>query len=292
MKSAVLEKDFQQENRERQYSHVTERCVSCYQQTEVPVDMKLEERPYYIPGCGQLCSQCYLEIIEIKQGLSLELDEGEKGDGTPHYIQYYAKKVDLPENMFFYEFMKRFFDFFVSFVASIFLVIPFCFIALAIKLDSKGPIFYKQERLREHGKPFMIYKFRTMRTDAEMAGAQWASKDDDRCTKLGTILRKYRIDELPQIPFNILVGNLSFIGPRPERKYFYDEFRKYIAGFDQRLYIKPGLTGLAQVNGGYDLKPEEKIIYDVEYIEKRSFLLDAKILYQTVAVIFTNEGAR
>lgn len=164
---------------------------------------------------------------------------------------------------------KRAFDIVCSFLGLLILAIPMIIIALIITLDSPGSPIFKQERLGLHGKPFMIYKFRSMRLDAEENGPQWADEQDPRCTHFGQILRRTRLDELPQF-YNILRGDMSFVGPRPERAYFYGEFEKYIPGFSNRLMVVPGLTGHAQVNGGYSLKPEEKIIYDMEYIEKRS----------------------
>ena len=164
-------------------------------------------------------------------------------------------------------------------------------IALLVTLDSPGSPIFKQERLGLLGKPFIIYKFRSMRLDAEVNGPQWADEQDPRCTHFGQILRRTRLDELPQF-YNILRGDMSFVGPRPERAYFYGEFEKYIPGFSNRLIVVPGLTGYAQVNGGYSLKPEEKIIYDMEYIERRSVLMDVKCIIKTVSLIFTHEGAR
>ncbi len=164
-------------------------------------------------------------------------------------------------------------------------------IALLIKLDSSGPVLFKQERLGLNGTPFMIYKFRSMRTDAEKDGPKWAEKEDKRCTKVGAFLRKSRLDELPQL-FNILKGEMSFVGPRPERAFFYHKFTKDIPDFPKRLQVKPGLTGLAQVNGGYELKPEEKLQYDMEYIQRRNILLDLKCMVKTVRLVFTHEGAR
>lgn len=137
----------------------------------------------------------------------------------------------------------------------------------------------------------MIYKFRSMRLDAEENGPQWADEQDPRCTHFGQILRRTRLDELPQL-YNILRGDMSFVGPRPERAYFYREFEKYIPGFSNRLLVTPGLTGYAQVNGGYSLKPEEKIIYDMEYIERQSIILDIRCLLKTVHIVFSYEGAR
>ena len=207
-------------------------------------------------------------------------------------VFYITKKIERPKGKELYLFFKRVFDILFSIIASVFMLIPCLVIAVAIKCDSKGPVLYRQERVGHNGKRFLLYKFRSMRVDAESEGAKWASNNDDRCTRVGRVLRKFRLDELPQLPFNVLPGSLSIVGPRPERQYFYDEFATYIDGFDQRLYVKPGLTGFAQVNGGYDLKPQEKIVFDLEYIEKMSFGFDLKILLKTVLVVFSNEGAR
>lgn len=191
----------------------------------------------------------------------------------------------------FYRFLKRTSDFTVAALALVVLAIPMLVIALWIRLDSKGPAIFRQERLGKGGKPFTMYKFRSMRLDAEADGPQWAQRDDDRCTKLGQKLRKTRVDELPQL-FNILLGDMSFVGPRPERSCFYDLFETYIPGFRNRLLVKPGLTGHAQVNGGYDLKPEEKILYDMEYIRSRGVGMDLQCILKTVQVVFTHDGAR
>lgn len=190
-----------------------------------------------------------------------------------------------------YELSKRIFDIVMSLLAIIISIISSIFISIAITIDSKGPVIYKQERLGLNGKPFYMYKFRSMYMDAEKNGIQWAEKNDSRCTRVGNVIRKYRLDELPQF-INILKGEMSFVGPRPEREYFYDEFEKYIPHFRQRLLVKPGLTGLAQVNGGYDLSPEEKIVYDLEYIKKKSMTLDLLCILKTVKLVFTHEGAR
>ena len=162
---------------------------------------------------------------------------------------------------------------------------------ILIKVEDNGPITYKQERLGKGGKKFYIYKLRSMRTDAEKFGAQWAEKDDPRITKVGKFIRKTRIDEIPQL-FNILKGDMSIIGPRPERPSFTEEFNQEIPGFINRLAVKPGLTGWAQVNGGYEITPREKLIEDIYYIENRSVLLDLKILFKTIKVVLTGDGAR
>ena len=187
--------------------------------------------------------------------------------------------------------VKRIMDVILSFVSGIALALPMVIIAILIKLDSPGPAIFRQERLGKDGKPFTIYKFRTMYLDAEADGPQWAKRNDCRCTSLGRFLRHTRLDELPQL-WNILKGDMSIVGPRPERACFYSEFETYIHGFHYRLLVKPGLTGLAQVNGGYDLKPEEKIMFDMEYIQKQSIELDLKCILQTIHLVFTHEGAR
>lgn len=205
--------------------------------------------------------------------------------------KYQVEELSVLPNKYIYRFIKRLFDFFCALVGLIVCLIPIVIVALLIKLDSKGPVFFLQSRLGKNGKPFNIIKFRSMRIDAEKNGAQWASKDDDRVTKIGNKLRKTRLDEIPQL-LNILAGQMSFVGPRPERKVFYDEFKKYITGFDKRMLVIPGLTGFAQVNGGYDLKPEEKIIFDIEYIKKRSVWMDIKVFFETFLVVFSHNGAR
>ena len=192
----------------------------------------------------------------------------------------------------FYSFVKRTFDIFASLFGLLLMAFPMLVIAIAIKCDSKGKVFYSQERLGLNGKKFMLVKFRSMREDAEKDGAKWSDGDnDDRITKVGKFLRKTRLDELPQL-WACFIGTLSLIGPRPEREIFYNEFEKHVPGFSQRLLVKPGLTGLAQVSGGYNLRPEEKVVHDIEYIKNRSVWLDIKILFKTVKVVFSHDGAK
>jgi len=205
--------------------------------------------------------------------------------------KYRVEKIDKNQEKFFFNFFKRVFDICLSIIGIIISIIPMIFIGISIKINSKGPIFFKQERQGKNHNSFKMFKFRSMIIDAEKNGAQWAEKDDGRVTKVGRFLRKSRLDEIPQL-FNIFLGQMSLVGPRPERKIFYDEFKEYIEGFDQRLLIIPGLTGLAQINGGYDLKPEEKIVFDIEYIKKRTLLLDLKLIFETILVVFNHNGAR
>ena len=166
--------------------------------------------------------------------------------------------------------------------------------ALAIKLDSKGPIFYSQERVGLYGKRFMVHKFRTMRTDAEKNGAQWATKNDPRITRVGHFLRKTRIDELPQL-LCVLRGDMSMVGPRPERAVFIEKLREQIPFYIGRLKMKPGLTGWAQVRHHYDTSLEDvqkKLEYDMYYYENMSLLLDFQILFRTIYVVLTGKGAQ
>ena len=190
-----------------------------------------------------------------------------------------------------YLFVKRAADLLIAITAGIVLFVPMILIGVLIRLDSPGPALFKQERLGKNGKPFTMIKFRSMRIDAEAGGPQWAAKNDTRCTKLGRILRKSRLDELPQL-WNIIKGEMSFVGPRPERACFYDEFEKYIPNFRDRLLVQPGLTGHAQVNGGYELLPEEKIVFDMEYIATRCVKTDLRCIWKTVEVVFSHDGAR
>lgn len=162
---------------------------------------------------------------------------------------------------------------------------------ILIKLEDKGPIIYKQERVGKHGKLFNVYKLRSMRVDAEKYGAQWAQNNDPRILKVGNFIRKTRIDEIPQL-FNILKGDMSIVGPRPERPMFTMQFNDDIDGFINRLLVKPGLTGWAQVNGGYEMTPGEKLQWDLDYIQSRNIFIDIRIILKTIYVVLTGYGAR
>jgi exopolysaccharide biosynthesis polyprenyl glycosylphosphotransferase len=190
-----------------------------------------------------------------------------------------------------YSMVRRLFDIVLA-IAGLVVTFPFLVIfSVVIKLDTKGTVFYRQERVGVKGKYFQLLKLRTMEMDAEKDGPRWADTNDPRVTRIGKYLRKTRIDELPQL-INVLKGDMSIIGPRPERPVFTEIFNQKTPGFIKRLAVKPGLTGWAQVNGGYDITPEEKLAYDLEYIRKRSFFLDVKILLLTFKVVMTGEGAR
>jgi exopolysaccharide biosynthesis polyprenyl glycosylphosphotransferase len=171
----------------------------------------------------------------------------------------------------------------------------FALIALAIRLNSKGQVFYRQERVGENGKVFTLYKFRTMVEDAEQhSGPAWASKDDPRITRVGFWLRKCRIDELPQL-INVLRGEMSFVGPRPERPCFIEQLQARIPYYAQRHTVKPGITGWAQVRYRYGATVEdalEKLQYDLYYIKNLSIFLDLVIMVETFRVVLFGKGAR
>ena len=193
----------------------------------------------------------------------------------------------------FYSRLKKLLDILFS-ATFLTITFPLCiFIALAIKLDSKGKILFAQERLGLRKQPFICYKFRTMRMGAEEeTGPKWSSKDDPRITRVGKILRKTRLDELPQL-WNILKGNMSFVGTRPIRKYFADQLTEMIPYYDLRFLVKPGLTGWAQVNQGYSGSEEgqfEKFQYELFYIKKMSIFLDLFIVFKTIKTVIKRKG--
>lgn len=169
------------------------------------------------------------------------------------------------------------------------------FMALLIRLDSRGPVFFMQERVGLDGKVFKVMKLRSMREDAEKDGVpRWANHADDRITRIGHFIRKTRIDELPQI-LNVLRGDMSFIGPRPERPFFVDQIRKEVPFYDLRHRVRPGITGWAQVNYPYGASMEDakkKLAYDLYYVKNNDILLDAAILVQTVRVVLFGHGSR
>ena len=191
----------------------------------------------------------------------------------------------------FYRFVKRAFDVLSCGAALVVLSPVMLYCAVRIKSESEGPVFYAQRRVGKDGRVFKIYKFRSMYTDAEARGAQWAQDHDPRVTPFGAFMRKTRLDEIPQF-WNVVKGDMSLIGPRPERPGFCDEFEKRIHGWHYRTLVRPGISGLAQVTGGYDLLPKEKVIFDFRYIETRSLALDLVLMLRTLGVVSTGDGAR
>ena len=189
-------------------------------------------------------------------------------------------------------FIKRAFDFSLALISLLVFSPLIALIALLIKWeDPKGDVIYKQERIGYKGRPFILYKFRSMYVDAESRGARWAGGEDRRITPFGRFMRKTRVDEIPQL-WNIVKGNMSLVGPRPERPVFCREFEKRIHGWRYRTHVTPGLTGLAQVMGGYELLPREKVKLDLAYIRHRGIRTDTRVLLRTIGVITTGSGAR
>lgn len=185
--------------------------------------------------------------------------------------------------------VKRLFDIVVSLVGII-IASPFMLvIAVAIKLYDGGAVIYKQTRLTKDGKPFQIYKFRSMRVDAEKEGARLAMKNDSRVTPVGRVIRNLHMDELPQI-INILKGDMSLVGPRPERPEIFEQYEKSLPEFAFRLKVKAGLTGYAQVYGKYNTTPRDKVKLDVTYIENYSIWLDIKLMLLTFKILFQKEN--
>ncbi len=195
----------------------------------------------------------------------------------------------------FFSLSKRTIDIFLAAVGLLLTVPFFPLVALAIKLDSPGPVFFGQLRVGNKEKPFMLYKFRTMRQDAEdQTGAMWAVKNDPRVTKLGRFFRNSRIDEVPQL-LNVLKGDMSFIGPRPERPEFVEKLKQVIPYYSKRHFIKPGLTGWAQVRYPYGASVEdaiEKLRYDLYYIKNIRPFLETLIFFETIKVVLFGRGGR
>ncbi len=187
------------------------------------------------------------------------------------------------------DYYKRPFDLLILLAAHLFLfpifLILWIVIPLAIWIEDRGPVFYAQLRVGKNGKIFKLFKFRSMVPNAEgITGPIWALEDDHRITKVGQFLRKRALDELPQV-INLMKGDLSLVGPRPERPALLKEIRLYVPGYDYRLSVRPGLTGFAQVHGRYRTKPKHKLIYDRLYISKMNPLLDIRLLI--FSVIYT-----
>jgi len=201
--------------------------------------------------------------------------------------------VNLVEiNKQIFEFSKRIFDVVFSIILGMPTVVLLPFIAGLVKIGSAGPIFYRQKRVGKNGKIIEIVKFRSMFKDAEKDGAQWAQTNDPRMTKIGKIIRKTRLDELPQL-WNVFRGDMSFIGPRPERPEFIAELQKQIPHYAMRHLVKPGLSGWAQIKFPYGASVEdsmEKLQYDLYYIKNRSLVLDGAIALKTLATMMRHSG--
>lgn len=221
-------------------------------------------------------------------------------DSPCKFENFFDEYPDIKENYhniyiektIYLKFIKRLFDILFAVIVG-FLSFPIIMLfGIFIKIESKGPMFYMQKRVGKNGKYFNVIKLRSMRNDAEdKSGPQWAKKADPRVTKIGKFIRKTRIDELPQL-YNVLVGDMSLIGPRPERPMFTKQFSDEVYGFSDRLLVKPGLTGWAQVKGGYDLSPTDKLEKDLFYMRNIGFSLELKIFLLTILIVINGNGAR
>jgi exopolysaccharide biosynthesis polyprenyl glycosylphosphotransferase len=167
--------------------------------------------------------------------------------------------------------------------------------ALAIKLESRGPVLFSQERVGEDEEIFTVYKFRSMRVDAEKeCGPVWADENDPRITRVGRIIRKLRIDELPQL-WNVLKGDMSFVGPRPERPFFVEKLKNIIPFYSERFTVKPGITGWAQIKYPYGATEKdalEKLNYELYYVKNMSLVMDLIVIFQTVKIVLLGRGSR
>jgi lipopolysaccharide/colanic/teichoic acid biosynthesis glycosyltransferase len=187
---------------------------------------------------------------------------------------------------------KRILDITVSAICLIILSPLFIYLALKVKLSSKGPIFYRQERIGFQGVPFTILKFRSMYENAENSGPQLSKDNDQRCTPFGAIMRKWRLDELPQF-WNVLIGEMSLVGPRPERQYYIEKIMEKAPHYRHLLKVRPGITSWGQVKYGYASNVDQmiqRLKYDILYLENRSIALDFKIMFYTVVVLVQGTG--
>lgn len=201
--------------------------------------------------------------------------------------------MEIKDGMNLFErFIKRSFDFLCSFLGLVLLSPVFLIVYICLRLQNDGDVIFKQERIGYKGRPFNIYKFRTMRTDSESNGTpQLAAKGDERLTKVGKFLREHHLDELPQL-FNVFIGDMSFVGPRPERQYFIDMIKKVNPNYDYIYLMRPGLTSLATIYNGYTDTLEKMLVrldMDLEYLQKRSLWYDFKIIVTTALYIITGK---
>ncbi|MCC8137003.1 MAG: exopolysaccharide biosynthesis polyprenyl glycosylphosphotransferase [Clostridiales bacterium] len=244
-------------------------------------DVPSHERNLFLKFCFEHDIRCYCEP-KISDIMVMSSEEINLFD-TP-LLLFRNRGLTVEQQV-----IKRIFDVLISAVLLIVLLPLFLLIAILIKAYDGGPVFYRQKRLTKNGRVFMVYKFRSMRMDSEKQGARLAAKGDDRVTPVGRVLRNIHFDELPQL-LNILAGDMSLVGPRPERPEIAAEYEREIPEFSYRLKVKAGLTGYAQVYGKYNTKPYDKLKLDLTYIENFSFLLDLQLIATTVKILFQKEN--
>lgn len=244
-------------------------------------DMPSHERNLLVKYCFEKNIRCYCSP-KISDIMIMSSEKMHMFD-TP-LLLFRNRGLTVEQQAF-----KRMFDIICSLVMLVILSPVMLVISLLVKGYDRGPVFYKQERLTQDGKVFLVYKFRSMRADSEKAGARLAMKNDDRITPVGRVLRNIHFDELPQL-FNIIKGDMSLVGPRPERPEIAAEYEKEIPEFSYRLKVKAGLTGYAQVYGKYNTTPYDKLKLDLTYIENYSFFLDLQLIATTVKILFQKEN--
>jgi sugar transferase (PEP-CTERM system associated) len=251
----------------------------------------LEERRGHFPAEQLL--KCKLDGIEVQEGsefyenLTGRLQIEKLRPSALIFSEGFKKSK-------FKMWVKRSSDFIFSIIGIIVLSPFILIIPILIKIDSPGSVFYKQERVGENGKVFKLMKFRSMVENAETNGPVWAGQDDKRVTRVGNRIRKWRLDEIPQM-INVFKGDMSFVGPRPERPFFVEQLKKEVPFYPQRHTVKPGVTGWAQIRYPYGASKEdalEKLRYDLYYIKNLSLLFDAIILFETMKVVLFGKGAR
>ena len=244
-------------------------------------DMPSHERNLLVKYCFEKNIRCYCSP-KISDIMIMSSEKMHMFD-TP-LLLFRNRGLTVEQQAF-----KRMFDIICSMLMLVILSPVMLIISLLVKGYDGGPIFYKQERLTQDGKVFLVYKFRSMRVDSEKAGARLAMKNDDRITPVGRVLRNIHFDELPQL-LNILKGDMSLVGPRPERPEIAAEYEKEIPEFSYRLKVKAGLTGYAQVYGKYNTTPYDKLKLDLTYIENYSFFLVLQLIATTVKILFQKEN--
>ena len=260
-------------------------------------DWKKEVAPYQAVIFYEVSSKKRSEVIwycmQSRKSLYITPQLSEitmEGFGARHLIDTPMMKYEYRSERFWYNLVKRVVDILLSLTALILLSPLLLLTALAIKLEDRGPVFYKQKRCTKNGEVFEILKFRSMIVDAEKGGKSIPCRSGDpRITRVGRVIRKLRIDEFPQI-INVLKGDMSIVGPRPERIEHVEEYTKEIPEFSYRLRVKGGLTGYAQIYGKYNTSPYDKLRLDLQYIEKQSILLDLKLILLTIKIMFVPES--
>lgn len=244
-------------------------------------DMPSHERNLYLKYCFEKDIRCY-SVPKISDIMIMSSDKIHLFDSP--LLLFRNRRLTIEQQI-----CKRIFDLVCSLTGLILASPIMIVIAILIKAYDRGPVFYKQDRLTTDGRIFQVYKFRSMRVDSEATGARLAMKGDSRVTPIGRVLRNIHFDELPQL-FNIIKGDMSLVGPRPERPEIAAEYTKEIPEFPYRLKVKAGLTGYAQVYGKYNTTPYDKLKLDLTYIENYSFLLDIQILMTTFKILFQKEN--